>query len=527
MTSAALRPIVMTTGGIVVAGHHLAAEAGAEVLREGGNAMDAAVAAAAALAVAIPPMNGIGGDAIVLHFERKSGKVTTINGSGAAPGKASVEAYRARGLSGVPQRGPLSISVPGAVHAWKTALERFGTISLERALQRAIAIAEHGLPLDRYLADFLDSALYRQLAAESPSLPAIYGAPAPRSLGSLVKFPALAATLRRIAAEGVGALYGGPVGRALIAELDRQGCLIALEDLARHDTRLDPALSVGYRGHRVHAAPPNSQGMALLMILGMLESEAPRREPADGAFLRRFLAMKRLAFAWRDRLNGDPALAKLPGDLLEPKRLAALAEQARHGDHTVAPLLEAASGDTSTLVTMDREGNAVSWVQSLFQAFGSAVASPETGIVMHNRLALARLDGDGPNRLRPHHRAFHTLAPALVTAEGRCRLAIATPGDHGQPQSLAQVIVNLVERGMDIQQAIEAPRVRHNGAAELVYETRLPDAALAPLREAGYQLQDVGPWSRVMGGINAIDCPDGTVRMGGADPRRASYAIPA
>ena len=174
---------------------------------------------------------------------------------------------------------------------------------------------------------------------------------------------------------------------------------------------------------------------------------------------------------------------------------------------------------------MDAEGNAVSWAQSLFQAFGSGIVAEATGIVMHNRLALARLDGEGPNRLGPGRRPFHTLCPALVTAEARCRFAIATPGEHGQPQSLAQVIVNLLDRGMDVQQAIEAPRLRHDGGLKVVYETRLPRDMLEPLVGAGYQLTDVGPWSRPVGGINAIDCPDGIVRMGGADPRRSCYAV--
>lgn len=522
------RPLVMTRRGLVVAGHHLAAEAGARILREGGNAMDAAVAAAATLVVAIPHMNGLGGDAFALWFDRKSGKVTCINGSGGAPARATVAHYRSVGLDRVPRRGPLSISVPGAVRAWATALERFGTASLKMVLLPAIDLAETGVPVDRHLRDFLGGPLYAELSTQFPALAALYGPPGGRRLGGFLPQPALARTLRQIADKGAGTVYGGDIGRALAADAARAGSLLTLEDLARHVTGLQPPLSIPYLGAQVFVAPPNSQGLALLLLLGMLDAGRDGSSRHPGEFLLRFVELKGLAFHLRDRHVGDPGLARIPEDLLAPTGLAELARAARKAFPRIAgdgQRSAAGGGDTTCVVAMDKAGNAASWVQSLFEEFGSGVASESTGIVLHNRLHLAGLREGHPNTLAPGRRPFHTLCPALVLEGGRCRLAIATPGDHGQPQTLAQVIVNLWERGMDIQEAIEAPRVRHDRGLEVLAEDRLDPTALAGLTGSGYEVQNVGPWSRLMGGVNAIYSLDGTLKMGGADPRRASYAV--
>ena len=512
------RPIVMGRRGMVVAGHHLAAEAGARVLADGGNAMDAAVTAAAALSAAIPFMNGVGGDCFALWFDAARGEAQTVNGSGGAPAAATIDAYRARGLERVPTRGPLSISVPGAPHAWAEALARFGTIPLADALGPATRIAADGLPVDRVLRDFLNGPVYAGLAAGQPALAAIFGAPGGRRLGEIVRQPTLAESLGRIAATGVGALYGGPLGAALAEDLAAAGALLTNDDLAAHRTLLQDPLTTAYRGHEVLSAPPNTQGIALSLLLALLD-----RADGDEPSLARFLRLKQLAFAARDRRVGDPDLAGDLQPLLSPDALASLDAYGDLGPPgRLAPGPH--GGDTTTVVAMDAAGNAVSWVQSLFEEFGSGVVSPATGIVLQNRLSLASLVPGGTNSLAPGRRPFHTLCPALVLEGGRCRLAIATPGDHGQPQTIAQVLAHILEGGLDVQAAIEAPRIRHDEGNEVMYESRLAAGRLTPLTDAGYGLRDVGGWSRVMGGVCAIDCPDGGVRMGGADPRRAAYA---
>ena len=523
------RPIVMSLQGLVVAGHHMAAEAGVRILQQGGNAMDAAVAAAATLAVVIPHMNGLGGDAFALWFDRATGQVLCINGSGAAPNKATLEHYQSLGLDTVPERGPLSISVPGAVHSWGTSLERFGTISLGAALSPAIELAETVTPVDRNLRDFLSGPIYADLSTRSPALVTVFCPPGQRPLGSVLHQPALVNTLCEIAKGGIASFYGGDVGRALVADVARDGALLTVEDLANHRTELQAPLSILYQGTRVFAAPPNSQGLALLLLLGMLDSAESECEGHPRDFSLRFMALKHRAFKLRDQIVGDPRVARIPEMLLAPESLKNLAHSAQ--EHTFSLLAygqgstRADGGDTTCIVTMDKAGNAVSWVQSLFDEFGSGVVSESTGIVLHNRLHLASLKKGLPNTLAPNHRPFHTLCPALVVGDGQCYLAIATPGDHGQPQTLAQVILNIWGQGMDIQQAIEAPRIRHDSGLEILYENRLEEEFLAPLVESGYKLRNMGPWSRLMGGVNAIYCPQVMLKMGGADPRRASYAV--
>ena len=522
------RPILMSRKGLVVAGNHMAAEAGTRILRDGGNAMDAAIAAAAVLTVVIPHMNGLGGDAFALWFDRAKSHVTCINGSGSAPNKATLEHYLSLGFDAVPERGPLSISVPGVVHSWGTALENFGTISLEAALSPAIELAEYGTPLDRNLTDFLDGPIYVDLCKHFPKLMTIFGSPGPRPLGSVLIQPALARSLRAIASGGPAVLYQGPIGRALVEEMERAGALLSVEDLANHHTKLQTPLSILYRNKRVFAAPPNSQGLALLLLLGMLDATESRFDDFSQDFFGFFMALKNVAFELRDQIIGDPSISRIPETLLAPKSLKNLMQSAQNNSLNLSVddrSSKAGGGDTTCVVTMDKDGNAASWVQSLFDEFGSGIVSESTGIVLHNRLHLASLNKGHPNTLYRNHRPFHTLCPALVVESDRCCLAIATPGDHGQPQTLAQVILNVWQRGMDIQEAIEAPRIRHDVGLEVLYENRIEEQFLHSLMQNGYKISDMGSWSRLMGGVNAIYCPNGIVKMAGADPRRASYAV--
>lgn len=513
------RPILMTDAGVIVAGHHRAAEAGAAVLRRGGNAVDAAVTAATVLCVAVPHMNGIGGDAFGLIYQAATGQVTAVNGSGAGPRRATREAYAALGYSEIPARGPLSISTCGVVHAWETILAHFGTIGLSDALLPAAALAEDGVPIDRALREYLMGAGYAALVAASPGLAAIFGPPGPRLLGERLRQPALARTLRAIMSKGAAELYGGATGQALAADLARLGALMTIHDLEAHRTMLAPSLQVGYRGRQVHVAPPNSQGLALALMLGLWEEMEPSPGRSPGP--EKFLQLRRTAFAERDRYVADPSRTVLPPDLLSPDGLRRLLEQGAHATEQTA----CGGGDTSTLVVIDRAGNAVSWVQSLFEDFGSGTVSPSTGIVMHDRLYLERLDDDPVRGLRSSMRPFHTLCPALVVGEAGCEVAIATPGDHGQPQGLFQVLTALYDGEADLQEAIEAPRMRHDAGIDVWVEARAPRAWLMAIESAGLRPVDVGPWSRLMGGVNAIQRrPDGLLLAGG-DPRRASWAV--
>ncbi|MBP0116394.1 gamma-glutamyltransferase family protein [Bradyrhizobium vignae] len=514
------RPVIIGDRGMVVAGHHKASEAGAAILRSGGNAMDAAIATAAALAIAIPYMNGLGGDAIALYSTPK-GEVTSINGSGATPRAISVATLRKQGLTAMPRRGPIPVTVPGAIAAWGEALERFGTRCLADVLEPAITLAERGVALDASAVEFYNGQEYSTLVREFPALGAKFGSAGGRRLGERLKQPEAARTLREIARNGWRSFYSGDFARQWLAEARDAGVLIDLEDLAAHRSLFEPALSTMWRERRVHVAPPNSQGLALLAMLALTEAQ-PAAAPSDQSDPLldpvAYLARKSTAFAMRDAYCADQRRVRLPLDLLSPDRLRSLRLDA-------SPVMSrAGGGDTSTLVVVDAAGRAVSWVQSLFEAFGSGVICPSHGIVLHNRAMLERLDDDPVRGLRGGVRPFHTLCPALVTGEDGVELAIATPGDHGQPQSLFQVMRRHFEQDLDIQSAIEWPRLRHDDGRQVMLERRCPGGWDTALTKAGWAVKRLESWSRLMGGVNAIRRSDGLV-MGGADPRRASYVI--
>lgn len=522
------RPLVMATTGMVVSGHHKASEAGAEMLRRGGNAVDAAVAAAATLAVAIPHMNGLGGDAIALFYDARADEVTAINGSGRAPLAASVERYRELGHRSIPQRGPLSITVPGVVHAWGECLQRWGTRPLAECLEFAIDLAEAGVPIDASQRDFLTGPLYAELAEGFSALADLFGAATrSRRIGERLRQPVLASTLRRLAADGAESFYGGAVGNALLADLKQAGALISGEDLSRHATLFGGSLQIPYRGRKVHAAPPNSQGIALTLLLGLsqaMERDRPASAEPDAPIEPvRYMRVKKAAFALRDRYAVDPDRVRLPPDLLSPRSLSQLGATEYESDAEA----RSGGGDTSTLVVVDAAGNAVSWVQSLFEEFGSGVVSERTGIVLHNRLYLEQLNDDPVRGLRPGLRPFHTLCPAIVQSERGCDMTIATPGDHGQPQSIYQVLRHVYEGGASIQEAVEMPRLRHDEGAEVMIEDRAPAEWTEKLTSVGYAVRNVGPWARLMGGVNAIYRIDDDLWVAGADPRRSSYAVTA
>lgn len=518
------RPVVMGSAGMVASGHPLASLAGADMLRQGGNAVDAAVASAAALAVAIPHMNGIGGDAIgLVHTAAGGGQVTAVNGSGVAPEAADPDRYRSMGHESIPRRGPLSISVPGVVQSWGDCLERWGTRSLGQCLEFAIGLAETGVPLDQGHIDFFAGDVYAGLVESFPELSRTFFAPGHYAPGLRLKQPMLARTLRCLATDGVDTFYRGEIARRLANDLHDHGALLTAADLGNHRTLFQQSLSAPYRDRDVHVAPPNSQGVALALLLGMT-GQAGEDELDAGFEPAQFMALKRAAFELRDAFACDPARSELPEDLLEEASLRALATGATTDSESEA---RGGGGDTSTLVVMDAEGNAVSWVQSLFEEFGSGVVSESTGVVLHNRLSLERLDGDPVHGLKPGLRPFHTLCPALVTGRAGCEMVLATPGDHGQPQTLYQVLRHVYESGLSVQEAIEYPRIRHDRGREIMIESRCPAHWSRTLEAAGYEINDLGPWARKMGGVNAIRRTRDGVLMAGADPRRSAYAIPA
>lgn len=519
--SLAHRPVVMGERGMVVAGHHRAAEAGAAILRAGGTAIDAAIATSATLAIAIPFMNGLGGDCFSL-LGRRGSDVVAINGSGAVPRAASVSELRRRGMSQMPERGPLSVSVPGLVAALGETAERYASLPLPQLLEPAIALAEEGIPLDASAVAFFNGPIYEALCREFPKLAATFGPAGQCSLGQRLRQSAAASTLRIIGRDGWRSFYEGSLAHSWLAQARADGVLLDSEDLAAHGTTFADALCVHWNGKSVYAAPPNSQGLALLALLACDEHEPERASVGDIDPLldpRVFLRHKLRAFELRDAYCVDPRRIALPDDLTDILGVPSSSYGSRVASVRVG------GGDTSTFVIADRHGNVVSWVQSLFEAFGSGIVCEEQGLVLHNRAALEQLDEDPVHGLRGGYRPFHTLCPALVKAPDGTTIAIATPGDHGQPQTLALVLRRHLQQGLDIQAAVEWPRLRHDAGQEVMLEDRCPAVWDALLRGDGWTVRRVGPWSRLMGGVNAIVRHADGLLMGGADPRRSSYAV--
>lgn len=528
------RPDVMGVHGAVVAGHPLAAAAGYDVLRRGGNAVDAVVTMAAVLAVVRPHMNGVGGDAFALFYEGGSGKVVALNGSGRAGRLATPEYFAERGIDAMPGSGPLTVTVPGAVSAWAAALERYGRISLAQALEPAIRYAEEGVPVSRTRARDLRGAMRLNEAGR-----AIY-APGgePVRVGTLLRNPALATTLRTLAEEGPTAMYGGRIGRAIADFLEKEGGLLRAEDFAQHTATWTEPRSIAYLGRRAHTMPPNSQGAALLQQLAMAET-FPLAEMGHNSaeYLHTLIEIKKLAFADRDRWIADPDESPAPLDELLSReylrdRARAVADRAARdvapglGDPIAATTADG-DGDTVYLMAVDSDGNAVSWIQSLFSSFGSGLVEPSTGIVLQNRGAGFTLEAGHPNRIAPGKRPFHTLTPVLVTDDdGRLEMTIGTPGGHGQTPIVLQVLNNIYLFGMSPQEAVEAPRYLSHDGLRVSIEDRVPASALRGLSAYGHELDIVSGWTAPFGGaqvIQVIGSP--AVLRTGADPRREAYAL--
>ena len=533
--AAASRPDVRGTRGAVSADHPLAAQVGLRVLQEGGNAVDAAVAMAAVLAVVRPHMNGVGGDAFVLVYEAATGEVHALNGSGRAGALATPAFFRDQGLDEIPSAGPLSVSVPGAVAAWVDVHERFGSRPFARLLEPAIGYARDGFPVSKRLAsDFESQGRSLNDAGKALYLPRDGKAP---EVGSLLRNPALAATLEGIARRGKVGLYQGPVAEKLAAFLEAQGSHLRASDLAAHTSTWVEPLRGAYLDHDILVFPPNTQGLAQLELFGMARS-FPLAEMGHNSarYLHTLIEVTRLAFADRDRWIGDPEHADVPVErLLDPEYLAAraaLVDPARAaadvapglGDEAGAPGDRDDGGDTVYLTAVDPWGNAVSWIQSLFAGFGSGLYEPETGVLLHNRGSLYTLEDGHPNQVAPGKRPFHTLSPLMALRGGELAFTLGTPGGDSQPQSLLQIVNNLLLFGMTPQEAIEAPRYRAEGRTSI--EHRVRASVRAELAAMGHELRVVEGWTATFGGAQMIYVEPGFRTLTVAsDPRREAYSL--
>jgi gamma-glutamyltranspeptidase/glutathione hydrolase len=508
-----------------------------EVLRSGGNAMDAVIAMAGVLAVTRPHMNGVGGDAFALVRDGESGEIYALNGSGRAGIAATADLFQ--GLDQYPQKGPLTVSVPGAVAAWVDALDRFGSRSMGELLAPAIRYARDGFPVSTRLAsDFQAQGGDLNEAGQALYLPG--GAPPP--VGSLLRNQALAETLERVARQGKAGFYEGPVAETLARFLESQGGHLRLEDFQRHTSTWVEPLSLDYLEHTFHVMPPNTQGLAQLQMMGMAKAfDFSTLGHNTSSYLHTLVEVKKLAFADRDRWVADPEWADIPVERLSaPDYLAARAAEVRmdaaadsvppgigaDGPEGSDPAQADDSGDTVYLTAVDQWGNAVSWIQSLFAGFGSGLLEPTTGVMLQNRAALFTLEEGHPNRVEPGKRPFHTLTPMLATRDGALAFTIGTPGGDSQPQSLLQIVHNLLLFGMTPQEAVEAPRFRSQSGRTLLLEDRISPPIRQELADLGHSVRVVPGWTATFGGAQMIRVEPGSGTLTvAADPRREAYAI--
>lgn len=549
---------VYASQGMVACASYLATQAGVRVLMQGGNAIDAALAANITMTVVYPTTCSAGGDLFMLIWDAKTRRLYALNSSGRAPQGMTPELFAARGMRSIPERGPLTINVPGAVDGWFEALGRFGTLPPETIFAPAIAYAEEGMPITAKLSGWLARAeplLKHWEAGANIFLP---GNQPPRA-GELLRQPQLARTYRLLAKEGRDAFYRGPIARAITSYVQRCGGVLSMDDMRQHHSDWVEPISINYRGYDVFEFPPNTQGIAALEMLNILEGyDLASLGYQSPQCLHLLLEAKKLAFADRDRYISDPAFVDIPVARLLSKEYAAEQRERIDPERASAGVTAGLEheGDTMYLCVADREGNVVSLIQSLYMGIGSGLVGGESGVLLHNRGAYFSLDPGHVNYLQPGKRTMHTLTPAMVLRDGRPYLVLGTMGGDSQPQIHAQLLTDMLDFGMNPQQAISAPRWRSgrmnttdlaaqagrvdylpgqsgvgehllNEIAEVaILEKRFPIDISTLLEQLGHRVILEDSWGDGMGHAQAILVDhDAQLFAGAADPRCDGLAL--
>ena len=575
------RPVVMGRNGMVCAGHPLAAQAGMAVLQRGGNAIDAAIATAAALNVVDPNMSGVGGDGFIMIYNRQAGAIEVCNATGAAPYASDVDWYRE---NGIPTKGIMSVSVPGLVDGWMAAHAKYGTLSRAEVFDAAIDLSENGFPVTHVLAGVIAG---DRLIREFPDSQAVF-APggAARRPGQIIRQQGLANTFKAIVDGGRDAFYEGETARAIVKFSEEQGGLFTLKDLADCRSRWEAPISATYHGHTVYEAPPNSSGHVLLQELNIVEQfdlKAMGCNTPESIHL--MVEAKKLAFADREAYMADPDWVDVPvagmlskqyaaerARLIDPERAAEVVGQGdpwsyqpansrRRGKAAGAagamqPATAIPEEDTTCFVVVDRWGNAVCQLQSIQSSLGSSIVAGDTGILLNNRMTYWHLDPHHVDCLQPGKRVRHTMNPIMVfrnagesypaiqnggsrsgeSGHGSLALVCGTPGADTQVQTNMQVITHVLDFGMTVAEAVEAPRWRnaHNPTESniphecdnlLYVESRFPVETLDALRQRGHTLEVMHGWG-ASGSEMMIQVDEDTGALhGAADPRRDGYAV--
>ena len=523
------RGVARSTRAIVASPNALASSVGLDVLRRGGNAVDAAIATNAVLTATYVPSCGIGGDSFWVVYEPRTREVLSYNGSGRAPAAANARSLRERGWKKLPDRAPECITVPGAVRSWEDLAARHGTRGLDELLEPAEHFARDGFACTDVVANYFKiNAEWLRTRAEATRVFGLdRGLPQP---GDVIRNPELAQTFADIRTGGADEFYGGRFGRAWVATLGGLGIAAGLDDLTAHRTERTVPVRSAWHGRELISHPPNSQGATTNMMMNILAGDGTCDEP-----LWNHLAIEsvKLAYRERDRFFCDPHVHDVPlAEFLSPG-WAQTARRAIDEDRAWIPAKSAVDrGDTIYLCVVDGEGRCVSLIQSLYMNFGSGYMAEGTGVFLHNRGAHFSLEPGHPNEFMGGKRPLHTLSPGMVLENGEPVLVYGSMGGDGQPQTQIQILHNYFERGMNVQQSLDAPRWTYGRSTDealsttVHVESRMAQNVRAALVAKGHPVAIMGPYENQMGHSNAIaiDRERGTL-AGGADPRADSAAL--
>ena len=523
---------MITRQGVVATSQALASQAGAQILAHGGSAVDAAIAANAVLGVVEPMMDGIGGDLFVLYWDANTQKLTGLNASGPAPRALSPEFLAKQGLTTMPPSGIHAVTVPGAVDGWAQLHQHYGNLPWERLFASAIAYAEQGFPVTEAIVEHWSAPLtYERLLSHAESARVFLPNGKPPAQGEVFCNPDLAGAYRTLAAAGSRAFYEGEIAAAILNTSQSLGGTMSAEDLSSFSAEWVEPISIDYRGWRVYELPPNGQGMAALEMLNIMEtSPADPSGPFTPAEMHKRIEAMKLAYSDIYCYNADPRVCDVPVAKLLSKehareRAALIDPRSANGQVRAARM---AGSDTTYLTVADREGNIVSWIQSIFSNFGSGITVAGMGFALQNRGAGFTLDRAHPNVLAGGKRPFHTIIPGFME-RGDSHIGFGIMGGPNQPLAHAQFVSNLVDYGMNLQQALESPRFTKFGpdGCDVLIEARVPEATLRELAALGHEVAVRREYTQEMGRGQAIlhDSKTGT-NYAASDPRADGAATP-
>lgn len=525
----AQRSVVMGPRGMVASSQHLATQSGHKILIKGGNAVDAAVAMVSTLSVVEPHSSGLGGDAFALFYLAKDKKLVGMNGSGRAPYRADMAWFHDQGLKSIPERGMLSVTVPGALHGWAQAVERYGRLGLDEIFEDAIYYAENGFPVSEVIAGEWKKNQEVLIAHKSASDGYLIDG-VPPGPGQIFQNKDLALTYRKIVRDGINSFYDGEICEAIVNFSRENNGLLSYEDFRDHTTTWVDPIMTDYRGYSIIELPPNGQGVTALEILNILEGyDVGSFTHNSPDHLHLVIEAKKIAGSDRDTFVTDPEFEKIPVKKLLSKKYAAkcrLKIDPANAMSPPCPLSGSRGSETVFVTAVDQDRNAVSLISSIYLHFGSGMVVEGTGIVLQNRGFSFSLDPAHFNRLEPHKRPLHTIIPGMVFKDGQFLMSFGVMGGDMQPQGHAQFLINLIDFKMNLQEAMDAPRVRHMRDKEVYLEDGISKNTALLLKEKGHSVLQNTPEVNQVGGAQAIYLDRSQdVLLGASDRRKDGCAI--